>query len=65
MMKNPVHPGEILREDVLAEIGLSVSEAATMVDSRRQDAPPNPRPQASLAADPSIACGGRYRGTSS
>ena len=29
MMKNPVHPGEILREDVLAEIGLSVSEAAS------------------------------------
>ena len=27
-MKNPVHPGEILREDVLAELGLSVSEAA-------------------------------------
>jgi len=28
MMKNPVHPGEILREDVLAELGLSVSDAA-------------------------------------
>lgn len=28
MMKNPVHPGEILREDVLAELGLSVIEAA-------------------------------------
>lgn len=28
MMKNPVHPGEILREDVLAELGLSVGEAA-------------------------------------
>jgi antitoxin HigA-1 len=27
-MKNPVHPGEILREDVLADLGLSVSEAA-------------------------------------
>lgn len=27
-MKSPVHPGEILREDVLAELGLSVSEAA-------------------------------------
>jgi addiction module HigA family antidote len=27
-MKNPVHPGEILREDVLAGLGLTVSEAA-------------------------------------
>lgn len=27
-MKTPVHPGEILREDVLAELGLGVGEAA-------------------------------------
>jgi addiction module HigA family antidote len=27
-MRNPVHPGAILREDVLIELGLSVSEAA-------------------------------------
>ena len=27
-MKNPVHPGAIPREDVLVELGLSVSEAA-------------------------------------
>lgn len=27
-MKNPVHPGAILREDVLAELALSVTEAA-------------------------------------
>ncbi|CAB4955910.1 MAG: HigA family addiction module antidote protein [Actinobacteria bacterium] len=27
-MKNPVHPGAILREDVLAELGISVSAAA-------------------------------------
>ena len=27
-MKHPVHPGEVLREDVLAELDLSVSEAA-------------------------------------
>lgn len=27
-MKTPTHPGEILREDVLAELGLSVTEAA-------------------------------------
>ena len=27
-MKHPVHPGAILREDVLGELGLSVNEAA-------------------------------------
>jgi len=27
-MKNPVHPGAILREDVLADLGLTVGEAA-------------------------------------
>lgn len=27
-MKNPVHPGEILREDVIAYQGLTVGEAA-------------------------------------
>lgn len=27
-MKNPVHPGAILREDVLGELGLTVGEAA-------------------------------------
>jgi len=27
-MKNPVHPGAILREDVLPELGLTVSDAA-------------------------------------
>ena len=27
-MKNPVHPGEILREDVLGALHLSVSDAA-------------------------------------
>lgn len=35
MMKNPVHPGEILREDVLAELGLSVSEAASRLGISR------------------------------
>lgn len=28
MMKNPLHPGELLREDVIKELGLSVNEAA-------------------------------------
>lgn len=28
VVKTPVHPGEILREDVLADLGLSVGGAA-------------------------------------
>ncbi|OYV54310.1 MAG: addiction module antidote protein, HigA family [Acidiphilium sp. 20-67-58] len=28
MMNNPPHPGELLREDVIGELGLSVTEAA-------------------------------------
>lgn len=35
MMKTPVHPGEILREDVLAELGLGVSEAASRLGISR------------------------------
>ncbi|SDB83629.1 addiction module antidote protein, HigA family [Raineyella antarctica] len=35
MMKNPVHPGEILREDVLAHLGLTVSEAASRLGISR------------------------------
>ena len=34
-MKTPVHPSEILREDVLAEIGLGVGEAATRLGISR------------------------------
>ena len=32
----PVHPGEILREDVLPELGISVSEAARKLGISRQ-----------------------------
>jgi len=35
MMNNPVHPGEILREDVIADLGLSVSEAASRLGVSR------------------------------
>jgi len=34
-MKNPVHPGEILREDVLGELGLSVGDAASRLGVSR------------------------------
>ncbi len=34
-MNNPVHPGAILREDVIGELGLSVSEAASRLGVSR------------------------------
>ncbi len=35
-MKNPAHPGRIVREDCLAELGLTVGEAAKMLGVSRQ-----------------------------
>ena len=35
MMKNPVHPGELLREDVIEELGLSVTETAARLGVSR------------------------------
>ena len=35
VMRTPVHPGEILREDVLADLGLSVGEAASRLGISR------------------------------
>jgi len=36
LKRSPVHPGEILREDVLPTLGLSVSEAAKRLGISRQ-----------------------------
>jgi antitoxin HigA-1 len=36
MMKNPCHPGEIIREDVLAPLGLNVTQAAKALGVTRQ-----------------------------
>lgn len=35
VVRNPVHPGEILREDVLADLGLSVGAAASRLGISR------------------------------
>ncbi|CDN47695.1 HigA family addiction module antitoxin [Neorhizobium galegae] len=35
MMKSPPHPGELLREDVLVPLALSVTEAATRLGMSR------------------------------
>jgi antitoxin HigA-1 len=34
-MMNPPHPGELLREDVIAELGLSVTDAADRLGMSR------------------------------
>jgi len=36
LKRSPIHPGEILREDVLPALGLSVSEAARRLGISRQ-----------------------------
>jgi antitoxin HigA-1 len=35
-MKNPCHPGEIIREDVLVPLGLNISQAAKVLGVTRQ-----------------------------
>ena len=34
-MKSPPHPGELVREDVLKELGLTVTKAAQLLDASR------------------------------
>jgi antitoxin HigA-1 len=34
-MKNPPHPGELIREDILGALGLTVTRAATILGVRR------------------------------
>ncbi|MBW1786267.1 MAG: HigA family addiction module antidote protein [Deltaproteobacteria bacterium] len=36
LKRSPIHPGEVLREDVLPSLGLSVSEAARRMGISRQ-----------------------------
>ena len=36
LQRPPIHPGEILREDVLPSLGLSISEAARRLNISRQ-----------------------------
>jgi antitoxin HigA-1 len=36
VMKKPCHPGEIIRDDVLAPLGLTVTQAAKVLGVTRQ-----------------------------
>lgn len=35
VMKNPPHPGELIREDVIAALGLTISHTAEIIGVRR------------------------------
>lgn len=34
-MKNPPHPGEVIKEDIIEALGLTISHAAEILDVRR------------------------------
>jgi hypothetical protein len=51
-MANPVHPGTIIREDVLAELGLSVGVAASRLGISRVKDAAAPAP----AQTPAVRC---------
>ena len=34
-MKNPPHPGEVIRDEVVAELGLTITRAASVLQVRR------------------------------
>jgi addiction module HigA family antidote len=50
-MKNPCHPGELIREEIIKALGLSVSKAATLLQVRRATLSDLLNCHASLSAD--------------
>jgi addiction module HigA family antidote len=51
LMKNPPHPGEIIREDVIGALGLSVTKAAAALGVRRATLSDVVNGKASVSAD--------------
>jgi antitoxin HigA-1 len=58
VMETPVHPGEILREDVLADLGLSVGEAASRLGISRVTLAPGAARSRTRDPEPRRASGG-------
>lgn len=56
-MHNPAHPGEILKEDVLPELGLSVTEAAAALGVSRVTLSRVLNGRAAISADMAIRLG--------
>lgn len=50
-MKNPPHPGEIIREDILGVLGLSVTKAAAILGVRRATLSDVTNGKAAVSAD--------------
>jgi addiction module HigA family antidote len=50
-MKNPPHPGEIIREDVIAALGLNLTRAAEILGVRRATLSDLCNGKAALTAD--------------
>jgi hypothetical protein len=58
-MKNPPHPGEIVREDVIAAVGLNLTRAIEILGVRRATLSDLCNGKAALTAD--VRCGWRSR----
>ena len=56
-MHNPPHPGEILKEDVLPELGLSVTEAAAALGVARVTLSRVVNGRAAISADMALRLG--------
>jgi addiction module HigA family antidote len=50
-MKNPPHPGEVIREEVIEALGLSIARAAEILDVRRATLSDLSNGKASLTAE--------------
>lgn len=50
-MKNPPHPGEIIREDIIGALGLSVTKAAAILGVRRATLSDVTNGKAAVSAD--------------
>ncbi len=58
-MKNPCYPGEFIREDVLAPLGLNVSQAAKVLGVTRQALSNILNGRTSLTAEMALRAGRR------
>ncbi|QDC07969.1 HigA family addiction module antidote protein [Oceanicola sp. D3] len=57
----PPHPGEYLREDILPELGMSVSELAKHLDISRNSASRLINEKASISLDMAVRLGQAFR----
>jgi antitoxin HigA-1 len=51
VMKNPPHPGELIREDIVGALGLTISRAAELIGVRRATLSDVTRRKASVSSE--------------